>query len=251
VIAESKKEPVLTSVISLLFDEALRPDAPAIYELAADSKEFMVSHDPRQVSDGNWLELLANGLTFDLRGLAPGNSEIFELHPHVFDLPARFNPFRYSPLTLLPGPHLAAGLSMKPVVQGQLRLAAQLCELPGLTAVGWLPARMLSGPGQFRRGISRWLESDVFPGFGLVALLPTPDHGMQSEGLAFFTGQELRVEPELAADGRAAARIALGLIHQLVERGAIEVPERAIGPAGEFLRLEPSPNGRFVRISGG
>ena len=49
----------------------------------------------------------------------------------------------------------------------------------------------------------------MFPGFGLVALLPTPDHGMQSEGLAFFTGQELRVEPEIATDGKAAARIEL------------------------------------------
>jgi hypothetical protein len=236
-------------VLSLLFEDAQRPDAPAIYELAARSGEFTVSHDPREARDGNWLELLVNGLTFDLEGLAPGNGVIHELHPHVFDLPEKFNPFRCSTLTLVPGPHLSGGAAMMPVVRSQMWLAAQLCGLPGIAAVGWLPARTLSGPGHFRRSVTSWLEGGVFPGFGLTALLTVPDGGMQSEGLAFFTGQELRIEPELAADGAAAARIALRLIHELIERGPVARRERATGPAGESLRLDPSPNKRFVRVS--
>jgi hypothetical protein len=72
---------------------------------------------------------------------------------------------------------------------------------------------------------------------------------MQSEGLAFFTGQELRIEPELAAAGPRAAQIALRLIHALVERGPVEGPENVLGPSGEPLRLQPSPNRRFVRVT--
>jgi len=237
-------------VLSLLFEDSMRPDAPAIYELAARSGDFSVSHDPREVRDGNWLELLFNGLTFDLRGLAPGNGEILALHSHQFDLPPRFNPFRHSILTLTPGPHLLGGAAMLPVVRSQAWLAAQLCELPGAEAVGWLPSRTLSGAGHFRRSVTAWLEGGAFPGFGLTALLTVPDGGMQSEGLAFFIGQELRIEPDLAADAPAAARIALRLIHELIERGPVEERERATGPAGESLRLDPSPNKRFVRVSG-
>ncbi|WEK47145.1 MAG: hypothetical protein P0Y56_02330 [Candidatus Andeanibacterium colombiense] len=247
-------------VVSLLFEEAVRPDALAIHELAVRSSEFTVSHDPLEDdggkgggkdggnAGGNWLELLANGLTFDLKGLAPGSAGPPERHSNLFDLPARFNPFRFSAVTLTPGPHLLDGAAMMPVVRSQMWLTAQLARLPGLRAIGWLPARALSGPGHFRRSIGRWLEGGAFPGIGLTALLTVPDGGMQSEGLAFFTGQELRIEPELTADGPRAARIALRLIHELVERGPVEAPESIIGPAGEALRLDPSPNGRFVRV---
>ena len=237
--------------MSLLFDDQARVDAPAIYKLAARSGAFSISYDPRENRDGNWLELLADGLTFDLKGLAPGNGEIHELHPHQFDLPEQFNPFRYSALTMAPGPHLLSGAAMMPVVRSQMWLGALLCQLPGVAAVGWLPARTLSGPGHFRRSVTSWLEGGAFPGFGLTALLPSPDGGMQSEGLAFFTGQELRLEPELAADGAEGTRVALRLIHELIERGPIEKRERASGPAGEALRLDPSPNKRFVRVRAG
>ncbi len=130
-----------------------------------------------------------------------------------------------------------------------MRLAAQLCTLPGVAAVGWRPGRTLSEPGHFRRGVTRWIEGGAFPDASLAALLAAPDGGMQSEGLAFFTGQELRIEPELAADGAAAARIALRLIDELAARGPLAASRQVTGPAGEALRLDLSPNRRFVRVT--
>ena len=38
------------------------------------------------------------------------------------------------------------------------------------------------------------------------------------------------------------------LIDYLVEAGPIEKPQRIAGPDGAPLRLEPSANGRFVRV---
>jgi hypothetical protein len=71
---------------------------------------------------------------------------------------------------------------------------------------------------------------------------------MQSEGLALFTGQELRIEPELAEDKAAAAKIAVRLIDLLVAEGTLAAPRRIAGADGSPLRLEPSANGRFVRV---
>ena len=92
------------------------------------------------------------------------------------------------------------------------------------------------------------IEGGVFPGLGLAALVPTPDGGMHSQGLALFTGQELRLEPDLASDRATGAKIGLRLMHWLVEHGRLEAPERIPGPDGEPLRMEPSSNGRFVRV---
>jgi hypothetical protein len=137
---------------------------------------------------------------------------------------------------------------MLPVVRGQAWLATRLCALPGVMAVGWAPARSLSSVSHFTVSVSRWLEGGVFPGLGLTALAEDRGGGMQSEGLAFFTGQELRIDPQLAGDKAVAARLALRLINELVGRGRLERVEQLKGPAGEALRIVPSEDGRLLHV---
>lgn len=239
-------------LLSLFFERAAHPDAPAIRELA-NRDEFSVSHDPAQTGDaeaGNTgrLELLANGLTFDLHGLVPGPGHTPGKFRHRFGLPDRFEIDECEAIALEPGPHLAAGEAMLPVIRSQAWLATRLCELPGVTAVGWAPARSLSGTDHFVGGIRRWLEGEGVSALGLTALAEECDGGLHSEGLAFFTGQELRVEPELAADKDAAARLALELIDELIARGKIERVPHIERSQGEELLIRPSENGRFVRV---
>ena len=123
-----------------------------------------------------------------------------------------------------------------------LRAYAQ-CDVGHICA-----ARSWCAPAHYRDSVLRWIEGGVFPGLGLAALVPTPDGGMHSQGLALFTGQELRLEPDLASDRATGAKIGLRLMHWLVEHGRLEAPERIPGPDGEPLRMEPSSNGRFVRV---
>lgn len=214
----------------------------------------MVSLDPAAASAADaaaantWLELLANGLTFDLAGLAPGPPMDPPPRGYVFGLAEEFEFGRMEAIRLQPGPHLAEGRTMFPVVRSLAWLAAQLAALPGTRAVAWHSARSWSAPGQYRDSVLRWTDGGVFPGLGLAALAPTPDGGMQSQGLALFTGQELRLEPELAQDRAAGAKIALRLMHWLVEHGRLDAPERLAGPDGLPLRLEPSDNRRYVRV---
>jgi hypothetical protein len=242
--------------VSLLFAAGGRPEVAAIRPVIEKQREFSVSFDPsaepafsRAASDGLiWLELLANGLTFDLVGLSPGAPSAPAPCAHGYALAANAEAAGFEAVTIRPGPHLGGGHAMMPVIRSLAWLGATLAEIEGVQGVAWHPARSWCGTGYFRDSVLRWIEGGVFPALGLTALAVTADGGMQSEGLALFAGQELRIEPELLTDPAEAAKIGVRLIDRLVESGRIDRTERVTGPAGEPLRIEPSANGRFVRV---
>jgi hypothetical protein len=197
------------------------------------------------------VEVLANGFTFDLQGLAPGQSQPVPRTTHLYGLHPELDVRRLEAISLRAGPHFDSGRPMLAVVRGVASLAAMLARLPGVVAVGWHTARTLSAPDHFRGSVLRWMDGGAFPGLGLTALAPTPEGGVVSEGLALFTGQELRLPPELASDRAAGARLALRLLHWLVEHGQMDAPVWLSGPSGERLELAPCLDGRFVEVSRG
>lgn len=218
--------------------------------MAEKCGQFSVSLDTSEEGgqEEGWLELLANGLTFDLTGLAPQvGSEMPEL-AHSYGLPAGFEAREHQAILVRPGPHLAAGGAMFPVVRTLAMIAANLTDLAGVKAVAWHPARAISDADYFRRSVLRWIEGGVFPGLGLAALVPTDDGGLQSEGLSLFTGQEMRMRPEVVTDRAEASKIALRLLNWLVENGRITESFDFTGPSGETLRLEPVENFGFVEV---
>ena len=233
---------------SLLFAAGERPDTAGVAALSRAGSAFSISHEPSGQGEGpRWLELLANGLTFDLVGLAGGDPAPLPASGHLAGLPAGLDGAGLRAITLRPGHHLAAGGRMPPVLKALASLAAQLTALPGVQAVAWHPARCWSQPERFRETVNAWLAGGVFPAFCLAALATAPDGGMHSEGMAQFIGQELRMEPELVGDRAEAAKLAVRLLHWLYEHGPIEVAERIPTPNGDSVRLEPSANRRFVR----
>lgn len=245
------------SAVSLLFAAGRRPEVAAIRNLAERSGGFAISFDPSVNGPGaapgatggqTWLELLASGLTFDLVGLGPGPASEPPPCVHAYALGAAAEAAQLEAITVCPGPHLAGGHAMLPVVRSLAWLAATLSEVDGVEAVAWHPARSWCGPDYFRSGVLRWIEGGVFPGLGLTALAVTPDGGMQSEGLWLFAGQDLRIEPELMLDKAEGAKIGVRLIDYMVETGPIDASQRITGHDGQPLRLEPSANRRFVRV---
>lgn len=242
---------------SLLFARGDRSGVDQVRVLAAADPSFLVSYDPEEgaapgasTPSERWLEVLASGLTFDLLGLAPGTPQPLPPSKHRYGLPSDFNGGALEAISLRPGPHISPG-RMLPVVRGLARLTAVLAGLPGVRAVGWHAARTLSAPDHFRGSVLRWVDGGAFPGLGLTALAPTPEAGLRSEGLALFTGQELRLAPELAQERAAGARLALRLLHWLVEHGPLDAPVGLPGPSGEPLLLEPRHNKRLVEVSRG
>lgn len=237
--------------ISLVFGKGNVPDADAIRRLPEHGKRFFVTLGLPPSGDPDMLELLADGLTFDMLRRGAGRELDLQDCGYRFDLPEEFSPHSQNRVLLQPGPHLAGGASMVPVVRGMLGLVVHLCQLDSLMAVGWHPSRCWIGPRYFASMAKNWLNGGVFPVRGLIGLAPVADGALQSEGTAFFVGQEVRVEPELMGDEANAANIAVRLIDHLVENGPCAEPSQMIGPKGRVLHIAPSSNQRIVRVWGG
>ena len=235
--------------LSLLFPAGHRPTADAVARLADSASKgvlpFSVSHLPD--GEPGWLEILALGLTFDLTGLQPGPAEMFPAIRHRFGLPDAFGG-AIEAISLYPGEHLGEGANLLPVVRVMTGLAAQMLDLAQAQAVVWHPAGTAMEPALFRQSIAAWLNGGAFPALGLTALVREADGALRSEGLAFFTGQELRVEPTCGSTPSEAGKIAVRLVHRLVDSEPVVSRQKITGPNGERLVAEPREGGRVVRV---
>ena len=236
--------------LSLAFPAGGRPRASDVLRLSdsAPFASFPYSIGHCQSSSDGLLEVLAAGLAFDLCGLVPASPESMPDVGHCYGLPESFASDAHEVVSLHPGAHLAGGENLLPVVRAMVGVASVLTALPGAAAVIWQPARTAIGPANFTRMVAGWLAGGAFPALGLTALSPTPDGGLISEGLGFFTGQELRIEPISGMDMSGLGKIAVRLIHRMVESAKVAVPCDLTGPHGEALRAEPIDGGHVLRV---
>ncbi|MFM7377315.1 MAG: hypothetical protein ACKO1O_04165 [Erythrobacter sp.] len=196
-----------------------------------------------------WIELLRDGLTFDLSGLAPGPASAFPALAHRFDLPALPSPDDYEAMVLRPGPHLAEGAASLPLMRELLALGCDIVrQLDDVLAVGWGPAASAIGRRYFESVTSAWLDGGPFPALGLTAFTSTADPALESVGLAFWIGQELRIEPPLSADRVAATRLGIRLVNHLVLAGGLAEDDRIIAPDGSRLVLRPSRSRALISV---
>ena len=232
----------------MLFAVGDRPAASDIERLLTASNHSghaaRISHRPPD--DHGWLELLASGLTYDLRGLAPGSAAPIPPVDDVYGLPRDIHKFEFEAISLAPGAHIAAGGALMPVVRILMGLAANLAsELP-LTAICWNPARSWMEPRYFGRIVVNWLSGGTFPALGLTCLRNRPDGVVESSGLAFFIGQELLVPERGDEPVSETVKLAGRIVDHLVRQGPLARSDTFSGPGGEQLRLEPSSDGRQV-----
>ncbi len=246
-------------MLHLLFAKGKRPSRAAIRAFAARQQAVGLSHDPcsgESPSDNTvwpdqqvWIELLCDGLTFDLSGLAPGPGSDFPVIEHRFDLPVEPAATTHDALSIMPGPHLTAGARSPPVVRSMLALARDLTLcFDDLAAVCWGPSRSAIGRQFFESVIAAWLDGGPFPALGLTAFAQTPDGALQSVGLDFWIGQELRIEPPLSSDRVAATRLGIRLVNQLVLAGRVAADERIIAPDGAHLVLRPARDRALISV---
>ena len=126
----------------LLFPSGRRPSASVIEKIISKHKHVSVSHDPsdsastaRGADDGDWLELLCEGLTFDLVGLAPCAHATLAQLSHFIDISDPNAISASEAVVLNPGPHLAGGEASLPIVRTLMALGATLgSALPDLLA---------------------------------------------------------------------------------------------------------------------
>ena len=247
VSADGQNSVASNAIFSLIFAEGARPGVDALAKLAARNDglvRFTISHEPAPFA--GWVELLATGLTFDCSGLAPAAPAS---PPIVGALLGLVEPPPGEALALAPAPHLADGAGMLPVIRLIAGLGAELSTLPGVLAAVWNPARCWMAPDYYRKFVSAWLKGGAFPALGLTSLQREMDGAMITVGLSLMTGQELRFEPHNGMPPAGVARIAVRLIHALIETGPLAVPYEFAGPEGETLDVVPIQQGRQLRVT--
>lgn len=234
----------------LLFAAGERPCVDDIQRLSRSGGQFAVTLECSDTGEPDqWAELLANGLTFDMSGLAPRRAcRPQEDASHLYGYEGDFDPAACEGVMLAPGPHLVSGGPMVPVLRCLAWLAAELAALSGVRGIGWPPAASICEPSYFREAVTRWLGGGAFPGFGLTSLESQADGALRSRGLALFTGQELVLDADLALDKSQGAKIALRLLHWLVENGRITETMSLTGPSGDTLILEPHDDQGIVSV---
>ena len=247
---------VASACLFLLFEPGRRPDGDAVAQALASSQSGFVSHDPRggQSQDDApeaWLELLVDGLTFDMLGLAP-------LAPLQWPKPRHY--FGIAPeaiggceaVVIAPGPHLGASVNAMPVIRSMMGLtAAMLAQLDGAVGVIWQASGSVIGQDLFVQMIGSWLQGGVFPALGLTSVYVAENGCLTSDGLAFFTGQEIEIAADLSQDRPQATRLALRLIDTMVGAEKLDCATEILGPDNRPLRLTPMADGRRLRVSSG
>lgn len=247
--------------VLLLFEGGGRPDAQSMCKLVDKLDHVSISLDPMEspnnvqagACDGHqttaWLELLTNGMAFDLIGLAPGSQMDVPVINHRMNLPDGFLETTCEAVCMIPGPHLSGSANSLLVVRVMLGLVARIAAtLQPIRAICWPPAAMMMGTDFFCTNAKSWVNGGPFPAQVLTGFRRMSDGGLQSEGLAHFTGQELRIEPGSVGDYPTSALLATRLVQQLAPHGPLIQTEEVIAPDGSQMRLEPSGNGKFVRV---
>lgn len=255
----------------MLFAKGGRPDRAAVHRFASSQAFTKVSFDPaggqslRLVQDGDdfapatkaeaeqiaWLELIRNGMVFDLQGLAGSAPVPVPPVEHRYDFDHSRSFALYEAVRLVPSDHLIAGANTIPVMRCLIALARELAhDFEDIEAVVWPPARSVIGRRFFESTSTAWLDGGAFPALGLTSFCETLDGGLQSVGLEYFIGQELRIEPSLTSERVEATRLGIRLINQLIVMGGIKETERLTAPDGTRLIMRPSRNGNFIRVWG-
>ncbi len=250
------------SGLILLFEPGHRPSQPAIRAALGNLPRASISFDPagepfscgtaggptQEDNLQDWLEILIDGMTFDLVGLAPGPSSSLPEIAYRYGFECDLDPTGLEPLALAVGPHLAEGAHALPIVRAMLGLGAELTQvLPGVQAICWAPARTAISPRFFARSVGRWLEGGAFPALGLLGLAFFEDT-LRSEGFDFFTGCEIEVDRALCADRAEATRLAIRVAHELVGTPLPTERIEFVADGSPALVFQPDPGAGLVRI---
>lgn len=256
----------------LLAEPGRRPSLAAVKDFAMESQVVAVSHDPQAPSSplgkditltspdgeagakgmalsGHWVELLRDGMTFDLHGLAPGAACAAPQPHHRFDWPTGQDAVGHEALHLGIGPHLAGAGRSLPVLRTMIALARDLALFfEEIAGVIWQPSASVIGRRFFESTATAWLDGGPFPALGLTAFEVAEDGALASKGLAFWIGQELAIEPALAQDKVAATRLGVRLVNHLVRLGGLAGEEHIVAPDGARLVMRPSADGRRIEV---
>ena len=230
--------------LAVFFFEAGK--VPGVDDIIAASQPggaFAVSHVPPP--EQGWVELLRDGLTFDLHGLSGGPVMDAPEVDQALGVPVDQLAGAHA-LMLSPGPHLAGAGRLLPVIRVGVELALDLARIGSPLAIGWIPARNAIAPSWFQKAVSPWLGGGPFPAMALVSLRHDVDETVHSTGLKFLIGQEFQLSDSGSGGREYSTKVALRLVDWLVANGPVSAPCEAVLAGTGAVFLEAADSTRIV-----
>jgi hypothetical protein len=152
-----------------------------------------------------------------------------------------------SALTIAFGQHVPGGNAIPPIAAVMLRLGALFIDKLQPSAVLWAPANILSDPEYFAEAVSDYGNGGAFPVLPTVDFMfNASDNMLQTNGLAWFAGQELELHGAHLGKNDVMHR-AVRIVHDIATNGPVTKLERVadLDPRN-VMELIPSDSGNRV-----
>lgn len=139
------------------------------------------------------------------------------------------------------GTHVAGGERVPAIIQALLEVARRLGSSLGAQAVIWHPAGVVSGFAYFSEAVGDYSAGGAIPVLALVNFKAGSDEVINSTGLSYLSGQELRVARS-TMDNSDMMRRVVRVVHDVAVNGQISETVKLDGiEPEEIVELQPLP----------
>ena len=147
------------------------------------------------------------------------------------------------------GDHVDGGERVPAVVQAILGVAAQLGTSLDAVGVMWHPAHVVSGFPYFCEAVNDYLAGGAFPVLALINFKAEMDGNINTNGLAWLSGQELSIAPGILNQNDMMRR-AVRVVHDIATNGPVKQHVKLSGiEPDEVIELEPLLDMPIVRMN--
>jgi hypothetical protein len=140
--------------------------------------------------------------------------------------------------------HVDGGARVPVLAKELLALGARIADQLPVTAVAWLPARLVSAPAFFVENVLAYEQGGIFPVLPTIDLeCAEQDVRVCSHGLSWFSGQEIEIAGDNLAHGDLMRR-AVRLAHDIATNGPVGAAQQVPDIDGDkLISLVPDVEG--------
>jgi len=218
----------------------------ALSDLASD----IIDLTPSQYQNLDRLRAMIGGMTFDLvrhsvqeteQSLAANGLE------HIFcERPVK----QLSGISIAISENIAVGKGNETINRTLLQLARHIGQSIKADSIIWQPAQLHIGFDYFVGAIEHYIAGGPFPVLVQIAISATPEGEMQTRGLSYFAGQEIRMSAPTNYAANEVVKRLVRIAHDIATNGRIEEESEQDGfIPGETLTIIPDEDGQSVEIA--
>jgi hypothetical protein len=226
-------EPVKSAPLTLLMRDAAADVSSLLHSLFETDIELSVAHNTLKF--GSATNIVFKGVSFVV-SVGRHNQDLSILKSVFCNIDSKLI---LSGINISLGEHVAGGERVPAIMQALLGLAQKLGAALNAQGIVWHPANIVSGFSYFSEVVSDYLAGGAFPVLTLVNFKVDRLGIVHSNGLAFFSGQELQVANS-AMDQTEIMRRVVRIVHDIAVNGPVTEVVKLDGiEKGEVLELLP------------